>query len=141
MYDVFCLPSIQFPESFLWGSTTAGHQIEGGNIHSQAWHNEQQPDCITASRILALNEPRWDIPAGILKHFTKAACQRVRCHCPPEKVTFVFHDGFRSFREYAGFLQEPEFRNVAIDIHRYQCFDRGEIDMDIFSHIKKSAVD
>ena len=65
----------------------------------------------------------------------------MRCHCPPEKVTFVFHDGFRSFREYAGFLQEPEFQNVAIDIHRYQCFDRADIDMDIFGHIRKSAVD
>ncbi len=91
--------------------------------------------------IQALNEPRWDIPTDILKRFTEAAYHRVRCHCPPEKVTFVFHDGFRSFREYAGFLQEPEFQNVAIDIHRYQCFDRADIDMDIFGHIRKSAVD
>jgi beta-glucosidase len=44
MYDVFSLPSIRFPEGFLWGSATAGHQIEGDNIHSQAWHKEQQPD-------------------------------------------------------------------------------------------------
>ena len=91
--------------------------------------------------IQALNEPRWDIPTDILKRFTEAAYHRVRLHCPPEKVTFVFHDGFRNFREYAGFLQEPEFQNVAIDIHRYQCFDRADIDMDIFGHIRKSAVD
>ena len=44
MYDVFSLPPIRFPEGFLWGSATAGHQIEGGNVHSQAWHQEQQPD-------------------------------------------------------------------------------------------------
>ena len=44
MYDVFSLPPIRFPEGFLWGRATAGHQIEGNNIHSQAWHNEQQPD-------------------------------------------------------------------------------------------------
>ena len=48
MYDVFNLPSIVFPQGFLWGSATAGHQIEGDNIHSQAWHNEQQPDFIPA---------------------------------------------------------------------------------------------
>lgn len=48
MYDVFSLPSIHFPEGFLWGSATAGHQIEGNNIHSQAWYNEQQPDFIAA---------------------------------------------------------------------------------------------
>ena len=44
MYDVFSLPEIRFPEGFLWGSATAGHQIEGDNIHSQSWYNEQQPD-------------------------------------------------------------------------------------------------
>jgi beta-glucosidase len=44
MYDVFSLPPIRFPEGFVWGSATAGHQIEGDNIHSQAWHQEQQPE-------------------------------------------------------------------------------------------------
>jgi len=42
MYDVFSLPSITFPKDFLWGSATAGHQIEGDNIHSQMWFDEQQ---------------------------------------------------------------------------------------------------
>jgi beta-glucosidase len=42
MYDVFSLPPITFPPGFLWGSATAGHQIEGDNLHSQAWFNEQQ---------------------------------------------------------------------------------------------------
>ena len=91
--------------------------------------------------IQALNEPSWDIPTDLLKRFTLDAYHRIRRHCPPERATVVFHDGFRSFREYAGFLQEPEFRNVAIDIHRYQCFARDDIDMDIFGHIRKSAVD
>jgi glucan 1,3-beta-glucosidase len=91
--------------------------------------------------IQALNEPSWSIPTDLLKRFTGDAYHRIRRHCPPERVTVVFHDGFRSFREYAGFLQEPEFRNVAIDIHRYQCFGKDDIDMDIFGHIRKSAVD
>ncbi len=42
MYDVFNLPAITFPKDFLWGSATAGHQVEGDNIHSQAWFEEQQ---------------------------------------------------------------------------------------------------
>jgi len=42
MYDVFSLPAINFPEGFLWGSATAGHQVEGDNIHSQLWAREQQ---------------------------------------------------------------------------------------------------
>ncbi len=42
MYDVFSLPAITFPPDFLWGSATAGHQIEGDNVHSQNWFDEQQ---------------------------------------------------------------------------------------------------
>ena len=91
--------------------------------------------------IQALNEPSWEIPTELLKRYTLEAYHRIRRHCPPEKVTVVFHDGFRSFREYAGFLQEPEFCNVAIDIHRYQCFAPDDINLDIFGHIRKSAVD
>lgn len=91
--------------------------------------------------IQVLNEPHWDTDTGLLKRYTLGAYHRIRRHCPPERVTVVFHDGFRSHREYAGFLQAPEFCNVAIDIHRYQCFARGDIDMDIFGHIHKSAVE
>ncbi len=40
MYDIFSLPDITFPDGFLWGSATAGHQIEGDNIHSQKWEQE-----------------------------------------------------------------------------------------------------
>ena len=42
MYDVFSLPDIRFPKGFLWGSATAGHQIEGDNIHSDCWEREKK---------------------------------------------------------------------------------------------------
>ncbi len=42
MYDIFSLPDIKFPENFLWGSGTAGHQIEGNNIYSGHWEYEQK---------------------------------------------------------------------------------------------------
>jgi beta-glucosidase len=29
-----------FPDGFLWGVATAGHQNEGGNVHSDMWHLE-----------------------------------------------------------------------------------------------------
>ena len=91
--------------------------------------------------IEVLNEPRWDIPTELLKDYTARAYARIRRYCPPEKVTVIFHDGFRDFRQYAGFLQEPDYRNVTFDIHRYQCFSREEIDMDIFGHVRKGAED
>jgi len=44
MYDVFSLPEIKFPAGFVWGSSTAGHQIEGDNIYSQLWETEKAYD-------------------------------------------------------------------------------------------------
>ena len=49
MYDVFSLPEFAFPKGFLWGSATAGHQIEGNNTHSQCWAYEQSNPKIEAS--------------------------------------------------------------------------------------------
>ena len=41
MYDIFSLPDFSFPEGFLWGSSTAAHQVEGNNIYNQHWYDEQ----------------------------------------------------------------------------------------------------
>lgn len=41
MYDIFQLPDFKFPKDFVWGASTAGHQIEGDNIHSNNWADEQ----------------------------------------------------------------------------------------------------
>ncbi|GAB3480195.1 glycoside hydrolase family 5 protein [Azotobacter salinestris] len=89
--------------------------------------------------IEVLNEPRWDVPTDYLKAYNQDAYARIRRHCPPERVAVIFHDGFRDFREYLGFMQAPEYRNVIFDIHRYQCFERCDIDMDIYGHMNKAA--
>jgi len=41
MLNLYKLPPFTFPRGFLWGSATAGHQIEGDNVNSQWWHYEQ----------------------------------------------------------------------------------------------------
>ena len=42
MLGIFSMKDeIRFPENYVWGSATAGHQIEGDNIHSSNWHREQ----------------------------------------------------------------------------------------------------
>jgi beta-glucosidase len=41
MYNIFNLPNIKFPDNFIWGSGTSGHQIEGDNIYSNNWATEQ----------------------------------------------------------------------------------------------------
>ena len=42
MLSLLSMSDIKFPEGFLWGAATAGHQIEGNNIHSQNWHYEME---------------------------------------------------------------------------------------------------
>lgn len=42
MIDIFSIKDFKFPKGFAWGSATAGHQIEGDNIYSDFWHNEQK---------------------------------------------------------------------------------------------------
>ena len=90
--------------------------------------------------IEVLNEPRWDVPTDLLKSYTLRAYRAIRAHCRPDQVAVVFHDGFRSHREYLGFLRPPEFQGVIFDVHRYQCFERTDIDMDIDAHLHKAGV-
>lgn len=87
------------------------------------------------SGIQVLNEPHKNLPTDLLKEYYLRAYRAIRAHCPPDRVAVVFHDGFRSHREYLGFMQPPEFENVIFDIHRYQCFETSEIEMDIHEHL------
>jgi beta-glucosidase len=84
MYDVFSLPSVTFPEGFLWGSATAGHQIEGDNIHSQAWHNEQSPDFYK------------DDPERKIRAPSGKACDHYRLY--REDVELISSLGHRAYR-------------------------------------------
>lgn len=40
MLGIFSMSPVRFPENFIWGSASAGHQIEGDNIHSSNWYRE-----------------------------------------------------------------------------------------------------
>ncbi len=87
-----------------------------------------------------LNEPRWDVPTQVLKDYYRRANAAVRSHCGPGDVAVVVHDGFRPHREYLGFFQEPGFDNVIFDLHRYQCFEQADKDLDIGGHLHKAAI-
>ena len=28
---------MKFPDGFMWGASTAGHQVEGGNVNADIW--------------------------------------------------------------------------------------------------------
>jgi glucan 1,3-beta-glucosidase len=90
--------------------------------------------------IEVLNEPHWDIPTDLLKKYTQDAYAKIRNHCDKYEVAVVFHDAFRSHKEFHNFMQEPQYSNVIFDIHRYQCFGSADTDMDIYGHIQKAAI-
>ena len=94
--------------------------------------------CLHAIQVL--NEPRWDVPTDLLEAYYLRAYDAIRAHCRPEHVAVVFHDGFRSHREYLGFMQPPAFQNVILDVHRYQCFEPADIALDIHGHVHKAGV-
>ena len=70
-----------------------------------------------------LNEPRDVVPLEILRQFYLDAYARLRQQLGPQ-VAVVFHDGFRALA-WKKFMQEPEFSNVLLDTHLYQCFDEA----------------
>ncbi len=71
-----------------------------------------------------LNEPRDQIPLEILQQFYRDAYARLRKQVEP-RVAIVFHDSFRALA-WKNFMQEPEFVNVILDTHLYQCFSEHD---------------
>ena len=41
-------PAPSFPEGFLWGTATASHQVEGGNVNNDVWLYEHVPGTMYA---------------------------------------------------------------------------------------------
>ena len=89
--------------------------------------------------IETLNEPRWDIETALLIQYHREAYHRIRRYCQPEDVAVVIHDGFRSYREYSELLTDSTLANLVLDVHRYQCFSREDIAMDIYQHLHHTA--
>lgn len=90
--------------------------------------------------IEVLNEPRWDVPTVLLADYYRRAYAAIRGHCPAPGVAVVFHDGFRPYGEFHALVRGGVLENVMLDVHRYQCFERADLDLDIAGHVQKAAV-
>lgn len=88
--------------------------------------------------IQLLNEPRWDVPMDILQDYYLRGYEAVRRHCD-ESVAVVFHDGFR-LNQWKDFMQTPEYKNVILDTHFYQCFSDEHKHLDINGHLNNALV-
>ena len=87
-----------------------------------------------------LNEPRWDVPIEILKDFYQDAYRHVRLHTDKARTAVVIHDGFRPF-SWNGFMTEPDYSNVILDTHLYQCYVAEDKKLTIEGHVRKAAVE
>ncbi len=111
---------MKFPKGFLWGTATAAHQVEGGNINSDYWMLEHLP-------VTAFVEPSGD------------TCDQY--HRYREDVAMLARLGFNSYRfsiEWARIEPEPgEFSAAAIEHYRRvlnACHEHGLAPMVTLHH-------
>ncbi len=93
--------SKSFPDKFLWGCATAGHQVEGNNTSSDLWLMEHLPGTF-------FKEPSGD------------ACDHY--HLYPQDISMLADLGFNSYRFSLEWSRiEPEegcFSNAELDHYR-----------------------
>jgi beta-glucosidase len=88
-----------FPDKFLWGCATAGHQVEGNNTNSDLWLIEHLPESI-------FKEPSGD------------ACDHY--HLYPQDISMLADLGFNTYRfslEWARIEPEEGFFSRAVLEH------------------------
>jgi glucan 1,3-beta-glucosidase len=74
-----------------------------------------------------------------LQSYYSDAYQRVRKYIPAERGTVFFHDGFRA-NAWGDFMQTPDWKNVVLDTHMYQCFSENDKQRDIQSQLEFAVV-
>ena len=109
-----------FPEGFLWGSSTAGHQVEGGNVNADIWPLE------------------WDEPS-LFQEPSLDACDHY--HRYPEDIGLLAGLGLNAYRfsvEWSRIEPEPgAFSRAALDHYRRMvgtCHELGVTPVVTYNH-------
>jgi len=109
-----------FPDGFLWGAATAGHQVEGGNVNADLWPLEWAENS-------TFNEPSGD------------ACDHY--HRYPEDIAMLAELGFTAYRfslEWSRIEPEPGyFSRAALDHYRRMmecCLNSGVTPVVTYNH-------
>jgi len=111
---------ITFPEPFLWGTATAAHQIEGGNVNNDWWAMEHDPSsgCV-------------DVSGDACDSFNRY----------PEDIALIADLGLGAYRfslEWSRIEpEEGEFSTVALDHYRRMaatCHEHGVLPVVTFHH-------
>ncbi len=114
------MPSIRFPDGFLWGTATAAHQVEGGNVNTDWWEFEHDPTSGCA-----------DVSGDACDSFNRY----------PEDIALVADLGLGAYRfslEWSRIEpEEGEFSAVALDHYRRMaatCREHGLLPVVTFHH-------
>jgi beta-glucosidase len=114
------VPAVPFPDRFVWGTATAAHQIEGGNVNNDWWAFEHDP----TSRCVEVSGDACD-------SFNRYA----------EDIALVADLGFSAYRfslEWSRIEpEEGEFSLVALDHYRRMaatCHEHGIQPVVTFHH-------
>jgi len=114
-----------FPDGFLWGAATAGHQVEGSNVNADIWHEEWAPGSAYA-------EPSGDA----IDHY----------HRYREDIALLADAGLSAFRtsvEWSRVEPEPGYTSrAALDHYRRvfeACHERGVEPVLTFNHFTVPA--
>ena len=114
------MPELTFPDRFLWGTATAAHQIEGGNVNNDWWAMEHDPTsgCV-------------DVSGDACDSFNRY----------PEDIALVADLGLGAYRfsvEWSRIEpEEGEFSRVALDHYRRMaatCREAGILPVVTFHH-------
>ncbi len=139
LFDLHGVPGSQNGWDHSGRQGTLGWHTSKENIdHSLRIVNDLAARCKRYDNLIGfelLNEPRWDVPLEIIKRFYQEAYHRVRDHIAPDQAAVVIHDAFRP-HDWANFMREPEYVNVFLDTHPYQCFTDDDRKRDLHGHIE-----
>lgn len=109
-----------FPHGFLWGASTAGHQVEGGNVNADMWPMEWAENS-------TFNEPSGD------------ACDHY--HRYPEDIALLAELGLNAYRfslEWSRIEPEPGFYSLAALDHYGRmlecCLNQGVTPVVTYNH-------
>jgi len=112
--------TIEYPQSFYWGTATAAHQVEGNNVNNDTWFFEHLPGTL-------FTEPSGDA----IDHY----------HRYPEDIALLADLGFNMYRfsiEWARIEPEEGFFSKSVLEHYRRmlaaCWERGITPMVTFHH-------
>ena len=114
------VPEISFPDRFLWGTATAAHQIEGGNVNNDWWAMEHDPSSLCV-----------DVSGDACDSFNRY----------PEDIALIADLGLGAYRFSLEWSRiepaEGEFSRVALDHYRRMaatCHEHGIVPVVTFQH-------